>query len=246
MSIFDYTEVEMPSDCLFKISPSQIDKFFSYPSVWYKEQILKEPSNFKGNTATTLGTVCHYIYEKVARNEDINRDIVNQALDTVTNPEVNIDEVKELYPLVAASVVNEYLLENIPTKTEFPVVGKVKNGIYVGGTVDAIKGSILTDYKHVATKPNTDQIPFNYKIQLLAYAYALKQNNVFIDRIRLVYGVKPTKTLPARTFVVTEMIGYEEEKLINDTLTLIADTVLYAREHPEAVHLLFKSMGLKV
>ena len=38
--IFDYEKPVFPNDCIFNISPSQIDKFFSYPSVWYRENLL--------------------------------------------------------------------------------------------------------------------------------------------------------------------------------------------------------------
>lgn len=111
--------------------------------------------------------------------------------------------------------------------------------------VDFNRG-IVTDYKTVSTKPcNLDTIPFDYKIQLLAYAYALGRNKKFIDRIRVVYGVKPTKTLPARTFVVTEQISFEDTQLISDTLNLITDTILKVKQQPELTYLLFKSMSLK-
>jgi len=39
---FSYTDLVLPEDGVFKISPSQIDNFFSSPVVWYKEQVLKE------------------------------------------------------------------------------------------------------------------------------------------------------------------------------------------------------------
>ena len=35
-----YKDVVMPEDCIFKISPSSINKFFEYPSVWYAENVL--------------------------------------------------------------------------------------------------------------------------------------------------------------------------------------------------------------
>ena len=104
---------------------------------------------------------------------------------------------------------------------------------------------IVVDYKTVAKLPNQDKIPFNYKIQLLAYAYAARKMGFEINRIRIVYGVKPTIKIPARCIVVTEEIDFTADKLINGTLQLIGETVLVAKNNPSLVHLLFKSLDLK-
>ena len=247
MDIFKHTEVAIPSDGVFKISPSKVASFFDYPSVWYREQVLGEEI-FKGNTATVLGTACHYIFEKVSKGEDICRDVMDAMIDRAAFPEdVDKEVVKASYPEIATVVVNDYLLDNIPSHVEKEVSAHIANGVYVAGTQDAVdmQRRILVDYKIVGSKPNTDSIPFKYKIQLLCYAYANHVNGVYIDRIRIVYGVKPTKTLPARVFVVTEQVSQDDIKLVSDTLHLIADTVIKAKEQPELVYLLFKSMSLK-
>ena len=246
--MFEYNELEMPKDCIFKISPSQIDKFFKYPSVWYKEEVLKEKEDFK-NTAMSLGTVCHYIYEQVGLglSDSIDTEYIENQIETLSGYEdVDTAEVIRQYRGLCNVVVNEYIINNMPTHTEYPTYAEVTGNVYVGGTIDNITNSIVVDYKTVATKPSVTNIPFNYKIQLLAYAYALSRSNHFIDRIRLVYGVKPTKTLPARCFVVTEEITYEDWNLIEDTLKLMAETIIKVKKQPELTHLLFKSMKLKV
>ena len=104
---------------------------------------------------------------------------------------------------------------------------------------------VVVDFKTVSTKPNESVIPFGYKIQLLSYAYALRQQGYEINRIRLVYGVKPTKTIPARCIVVTEEIDYLADKLIDDTLKLIGESVLTVKNNPQLAYLIFKSMDLK-
>ena len=105
---------------------------------------------------------------------------------------------------------------------------------------------IVVDYKNVVTKPaDNAPIPFDYKIQLLAYAYILRQLGYEINRIRIVYGIRPTKTLPARCVVVTESIDFIADKLISDTLQLIAESVLMVKENPSLAYLIFKSMDFK-
>lgn len=241
--MFNYTDIEMPEDCKFKISPSQIAKFFNYPPIWYKEQILKETEDIH-NTSMVIGTVCHYIFEKVALGEHPDVEYINNEIDKLEGENLDHEKVKDIYPSVAEKVVNEYLLKNMPTKVEHQCYAKVLDGVYVGGTIDNITNSIVTDYKIVAAKPPA-QIPFNYRIQLLSYAYILNRQNIFVDRIRIVYGVKPTKTLFPRTYVVTEMITFQDWQLINDTLKLIAETIYALDKYPEITHLLFKSMNLK-
>ena len=251
-SIFTYTKPTFPSDCLFNISPSSIGRFFSMPKVWYIDNMTDVGQTFTGNTGSVTGTICHHIYECVVKGIPVNRDEINDQLDKYMllnpNPAVDVTQVKADYPLVTAAVVNDYILASKANKVEVEkqIVGKVCNGIYVGGTVDRIEDDCVTDYKNVVTKPaDNAPIPFDYKIQLLAYAYILRQLGYEINRIRIVYGVKPTKTLPARCVVVTESIDFMADKLIDDTLKLIAESVLAVRENPELTYLLFKSMDLK-
>ena len=164
------------------------------------------------------------------------------------NPAVDVTQVKTDYPLVTAAVVNDYILASKANKVEAEkqIVGKVCNGIYVGGTCDRIEDDCVVDYKNVVTKPaDNAPIPFDYKIQLLAYAYILRQLGYEINRIRIVYGIRPTKTLPARCVVVTESIDFMADKLINDTLRLIAESVLAVKENPKLAYLIFKSMDFK-
>ena len=252
--IFRYTRPEIPKDCIHSISPSQINNFFAYPKVWYEDNMLDGEKAFQGNTATVTGTIAHYIYKSVTLDEPVTREEINKQLILYAQlkPELNLDtnQIMIDYPLVTGEVVNSYVLphdkqDGLLIKVEEPVVANVMPGIYVGGTYDRLEGDCIVDYKTVATKPREGPIPFNYKIQLLAYAYALRAKGYEVNRIRLVYGVKPTTTLPARCFVVTETIDHVAEKLIDDTLRLIGESVLTVIENPSLTHLIFKSMDLK-
>lgn len=251
--IFQYTKPIVPEDCICTISPSQIEKFFTLPKIWYNENYLGNEPEFKGNTSSIVGTIAHYIYKCVTENISVTREDINKQLleylKINSNPDIDVTQVMSIYPLVTKEVVNNYVIPHnnlgCRIKCEQPIVAKVLDGIYIAGTYDRLEGTILCDYKNVSTKPNELVIPFGYKIQLLTYAYALKQQGYEIDRIRIIYGIKPTKTLPARCIVVTEEIDYVSEKLVKDTLELIAESILIVREKPELTHLIFKSMDLK-
>ena len=247
MSLFNYESVPIP-DAEFIISPSQIGKFFESPRVWYEENVLKK-HDFKGNTSTVLGTICHHIYEQVTLGHKVDRETINKDLDEYVqnNPDLELDVnyIKNTYPLVTKEVVNEYVLtHNINgVKAEFKIHDKVKDNIYVGGTCDRLEGTAVVDYKTVSVKPS--KIPFHYKIQLLAYAYILTNRGYTVDTIRLVYGVTPTKTIGARCVILEEPITIKDWKLISDTLKLIADTVIKTKSNPELIYLLYKSYELK-
>ena len=242
---FEYKKLNIPN-CSFNISPSGIAKFFDYPTIWYKENFTDEVQ-FKGNTATVLGTIIHSIAEEYARNPDerINTVEIDKYLGNYTlNMDVNVVEIKRLYPMMAQALINNYISKNITTDIENSVYRNIYKDIYVGGTYDAVLVDTVIDYKNVAKKPNTEKIPFAYKIQLLAYAFILSAQGYHINRIRVVYTVRPTKTLGVRIFVVNETITTEDWLLINNTLDLIAKTVTKHKEDNSLIPLLYKSMKL--
>jgi hypothetical protein len=246
---FTYKDLEIPNSN-FRISPSSIGKFFDYPSIWYKEHILKEKPEFNGNTASVLGTVIHAIAEEYGRYGSTPpnaRELCNNYINSFKNNEdVDCDLVKNLYEGMATILINDYLRYNIPNKVEEQVFTEVKNGIYVGGSCDALHGrTTITDYKNVGKKPSIDSIPFNYKIQLLSYALCYKNMGYPIDRIQIIYTVRPTKTLSPRVFQVAHTIQDEDWKLINDTLELIADSVELVKKNQSLAYIVFKSMNLK-
>jgi hypothetical protein len=244
-SVFEYVEVPLPEDCIFKISPSAISKFFEMPIIWYKDQVLKE-TQFLGSTGSVLGSVIHGLAEQYATGTASSREEVDKFLTKhMFNTDVNVGQVKELYPDMSKALINEYIRHNKPTEIERSLCHEVKNGIYVAGTFDNRTNDIMVDYKNVSTKPKVDKIPWNYYIQLMAYAWMCKQEGIEINKIRLVYTVRPTKTLPVRVFKVTQVITERDYQAIEDVLQLIADTVLLSQSNPELNYLLFKSMTLK-
>ena len=243
--IVEYTNVPLPEDCKFKISPSSISKFFEYPIIWYKDQVLGE-TQFDGNTASVLGTVIHALAESYSRGIQTDRTMIDTFLRKYRfRTDIDTDTIKSLYPDMAALLINDYLRHNPASEVEQSLCHEVKDGIYVAGTFDNRTGSTIVDYKNVTTKPKADKIPWNYYIQLMAYAWMCKQEGIEIDKIRLVYTVRPTKTLPPRLFKVTQVINEQDYQAIEDVLTLIADTVLLGTEKPELNYLLYKSMQLK-
>lgn len=143
---FDYTVVPLPEDCFFKISPSSISKFFDFPVIWYKEQILGE-KHFTGSTATVLGSIIHGLAEFYAKGLPTDKDLVEKYLRKhMMSPDVNCQEIRELYPEMAKLLINDYIRHNKPTEVEVSIVTQIRPGMYLGGTCDNLTAGNVEYY----------------------------------------------------------------------------------------------------
>ena len=177
----------------------------------------------------------------------------------LTEDAIQLDVIRNAYPDMAMTLINDYIRHNPPTEVEKSLWCPILDDIYIGGTFDNRTGDILVDYKSYSSATEPTKIPFEYRIQLLAYCYMLRYNNIPINRIRLVYVNRPIDTrsisektgkpigkiTPPRVTVLTEVITEDDWKMITDTLTLIAESIQAVRSHPELTHIIFKSMSLK-
>ena len=241
----------------FKISPSQFSKFMERPWDWYREQILGE-SSFNGNTATVIGTIVHYCAEMKALDREPSKTDIEWYIQEQTkdNEDVDAKEVRKAYPEMAMRLVNDYVLKQTFTEVE-PYVSTKLGSATVSGSIDAVQGSMIVDYKTYSSKVKPRVIPKNYRYQLLIYAWIMTQNEKPIDRIRLVYvnkaidgGIsektgKPLKSYPPEVTVLTESIGEEDLEFIESVLTICVETYDAAIDLPNIVHLLYKDMRLK-
>lgn len=244
---FTYTEPKVPEDCTFKISPSSIEKFFTYPSIWYEEQVLQKQT-FLGNTSTVLGTICHAIFHAVANKLPTSRSEVDYYLEQQLKiiPDLDVELIQSLYEPMAKVVIEEYLYKYPPKLTEFQISTQISKGIYIAGTVDNYTGTTVVDYKTVDKLPSSTSINFKHRIQLLAYAYAMRDKGLLVDSMRIVYAIRPTKTIGARCLVIEEPITDQLMYEAIQTFKLIADSIEFVRKYPEHTYLIFKSMKLKL
>jgi len=242
--VFEYNDIKVDG---IKLSPSGLANFFSNPSNWYRDTFTDE-NTFKGNTGSTIGTIIHGVCESVAKNEPVDREVVEAYIDSIDNEDVDKAEVREHWYGMSHALVNEYVLKQPPELIEYQTKCEVAKGIWLAGTIDGVylnSGGILLDYKSARTKPNTETIPFNYKTQMMAYSYMLKQEGKEINQLRIAYVSRKTKTLPPRVFVVNHIITKEDWDDFDDILKLVVETIQLEQEHPEYRHLLYKSMNLK-
>jgi hypothetical protein len=261
--IFTYKKLSIP-DCSFKISPSSIGKFFSYPSVWYKDNVLGEKS-FTASTSTVLGTIVHAAAQSYAEKTTFTREMVEEYItetakkQPLTEDAIQLDTIRNAYPDMAMTLINDYIRHNPPTEVERSLWCPILDNIYIGGTCDNRTGDTIIDYKSYSSATEPTKISFDYKIQALAYAFMFRYNGIPINRIRLVYVNRPIDTrsisdktgkpigkiTPPRVTVLTEVITEDDWKMITDTLTLMAESIQAVRSYPELTHIIFKSMSLK-
>lgn len=239
---------------VFKLSPSSIAKFFSSTSQWYREEVLAEEKAFQGSTATHLGTIVHHCAEISAKkdgNTTAFDEEVEDFLKTIKDPEVDFAIIRSLWKNMATELVQNTVLDGtVFHSTEAFIWEKLLDGIYVGGTYDALiedpsnpEGLIVRDYKTASKKPSG--ITYDYKLQAYVYAWMLKQKGINITGIELAFVTRPTKTLPIRTFTFRESYTNENHKFIESLINLVAESVKHFKDNPELRYIIAQDYRMK-
>lgn len=261
---YDHDTSYLPNDCVLKISPSKFSTFIEKPHNWYREVVLKE-SSFDYNTSSVMGTIVHYIAEKVAKKEMIDKKaITDYIIKHEPNDNYCPETVTNNFELMAKVLINNYVLPNLHDYLEVETkhFTKLYKGIYVGGTVDVLQGTkddcMVVDYKTYSSKTKPKVIAQYYKYQILVYAYMLSKLGYNVSRVRLVYinrnidgGVsektnKPLKSYPPEVTVLTESITQDDLDFIGSTLELCAESYYAGVKHPELLHVIWKDKRLQV
>jgi len=253
-------ENEVPEGTV-RISASSIARFFTHTRQYWGELMLDE-DGFTGSTSSVLGTVVHFIAEQYAKKQTLTaedkQEIENYITqETAKDPDIDGNIIRTQYKIMAQNLVNEYLIHNMPTEVEPFVVEEVLPNIMVGGSIDNITGSTIVDYKTSSLKKLPDTIKFEYRLQLLTYAWVMRKKGTPIDRIRIVYvsrdqpGAisektgKQLKSYPSEVKVLTESIFEEDFEYIESIITLIAESIQAWQTTPNIRHLLCHDMRVK-
>ena len=262
--LFSYNDgsTVIPEDT-FRISPSQISKFFDSTNEWYRTMLLNE-EGFQGNTATYLGTVVHAAAETFLTNGSINEEAINNYIMSINNPEVDIITIDEQWPIMAEALTNYLSTEFVPISPECEqfVVAEVMPKVVVGGSIDLYSknlGGTITDYKTMGSLDKArlpKSFPRAYWFQQLTYAWALRKNGKPVNYVQLVYVTrnntgryndkgKALKDYPTQIHVLKEPVTDESLDIIEGVLKLIAESVTLWKSNPEYRHLLAQDWRLK-
>lgn len=258
-TLFEYYDGkdQMPGGS-FKISPSGVEKFFSDKVAWYSENLLGLPKKFTGSTSTVLGTCVHACAEVVANakmdgkphDSDLLADEIEKHIETYEgNDDYDTGKISGLWRSMAEPLIRDFVLPANTIATEEFILHELHEGIYVGGTYDAITSTVpndslenpigqltVRDYKTASSKPSS--FSYAYKLQAFTYAYILHQKGIKVSQVELCYAVQPTKTLPVRTFGFTLPFDQQAYDFIEGILYLIADSAQAFKALPEWRYLL--------
>ena len=253
-----------PDENIFRISASQFSKFMDKPWEWYRQQVLNEDL-FQSTTSTILGTIVHGAAERVANNLPFTKEHVEEFLATITDPEIDKSIIREQYPLMAAELINSYVLPNKQSFHEAEPFLTVDLGsdIEVGGSIDRVESCgdggtyRIIDFKSYHSKTKPKKIPQGYKYQLLIYASVYSKRKQPVSEVRLVYinrhidggfsekTGKPLKSYAPEVTVLTEPVTADDIAYIDSMIDMCKETLLAAETHPELIWLLFRDPRLK-
>lgn len=252
---FAYNDGHDVTKGAFRIGASQVSKFFDKTSEWYHENLLGA-EGFTGNTATHLGTVVHAAIEMFVTEGEVDWEALRTHIESIDHPDVDIYHILDQYePMISA--VLPFVQSNMPTEVEKFVFHEILPGIGAGGSIDAIRGDTIMDWKTTSAKTPPTRFSRNYWFQQMTYAWVLKQQGTDIRYLKLVYVTqnetgrvsektgKPLKDYPSEVSVVTEEVTQENLDLIGSCLQLVAESVQTWHDKPELRHLLAQDMRLK-
>ena len=267
---FKYNDGEEITKGAFRISASQLSKFFDQTSKWYREHLLGE-EGFSGNTFTHLGNVVHAAIEMYSNSRKIDWTTIEAYINSIVDPEVDKQYIRDQMHYMVDTALS-FVDQNMPTETEKFVFHEVLPGIGVGGSIDALRGFTETtkdgniiypqgvtimDWKTTSAKTPPTTFSRNYWFQQMTYAWVLKQQGIDVEYIKLVFITtnetgrvsektgKPLKDYPSQVSVVTEMVTPEGLDIIEGAINVIADSVKTFQENPELRYLLAQDYRLK-
>lgn len=254
----------------FRISPSQLSRFFDSTNEWYREFLLGE-SFFTGSTATELGTCVHAAAQMYAIDRIVHHDQIVNYISTLP-PDIDKSHILSQYPTMVDTLIAHDLQYNIPHLTEQFYWHEILPGIGVGGSLDAIKfsgdpsnpstltirGNRIRDYKTTSSKTLPTKFSRAYYFQQLAYAWLCKQQGITIEFLDLVFVStselnrisettgKPLKDYPSQVSVVTHQVTADDLNLIDGVLNLVAHSVQLWQTQPKLRYALAQDWRLHI
>lgn len=241
---FSYDNGDLPDDS-FRISASQISRFFDTTSQWYREFLLGEAPAFTGSTASELGTCVHAAAAMYHDTKTVDKASILAYIDSISNPDVDKSVIKEQLKPMTEALINSYCAKNTHTTSEEFISYEVLPGIYVGGSIDATTNNTIVDFKTTSAKKAPTTFSRAYYFQLMTYAWVLKQHNRHMTHLRLVYVTrhidggysdktgKKLKDYPSECTVINHQITDDDWNLIDGCIKLIANSVKLWKENPE-------------
>ena len=234
----DYHKIQVEEGEIL-ISPSSIAQMFDNSGAWYKSYILGEKS-FSGNDNTYLGSLLHNRIEEYYLKRDNGQVKIDKELESAYLASSNaLDSWKimeQLEPMYKQWIEQYGTASKTPNELELALQYSPIDGIVLGGSIDAIIGDTVNDWKS-SSKSKTSLA--DYKMQLYCYAFIARKNGFKINNIQVVNIVKPTVKGEVKVNVLKEPIDEEYMSWFLGQLQLQVKRIKLAKEKPEYASLLF-------
>jgi hypothetical protein len=245
----------------FRISASQISRYFDQTSQWYHE-FLEGEEGFTGSTASALGNCVHAAAAMYIDTGTIDHNTVVEYINNITNPEVDKDVVFQQYPVMAETLIANAIPNRTILQSEQFIWKEILPRIGVGGTYDAFDTHkrVLKDFKTMGSLDTVrlpTKFPRAYWFQLMTYAWILTQQGTQVDYIQLDYVTrantgrisektgKPLKDYPSTYHALVEPVTTENLELIGNCIKLIAESVDLYKKQPSLRHIIAQDYRLK-
>lgn len=247
---------------IFRVSPSQLSRFFDDTHNWYREFVLGETPIFTNSTSTCLGTCVHAAAAMYHDTKSVDTSAID---DFIASLPADIDHatISDQYRPMTNALVNGFLARNKATHSEAFLSTEIIPGFVVAGSIDWYNQHTrtLVDFKTMGSLDSArvpSSFPRAYYFQQLAYAYLLRKNGLPVDFCKLVYVSrenvgrisektgKPLQDYPSTVNIITHQITDDDMILIENALKLIAESVAAFRQYPELRHLFAQDYRLKL
>ena len=230
------------------ISPSGASKFITSPYEW-RVNVLDSKATFFGNEATVIGSLVHHyidLYRKNSLTSDGKIPSVDRDAIVSTTTDLDIKTIYSDYPKMCEAV-KEHYLDIYPTDVlteKYFELELTDKKVLVAGTVDELdlENKVLTDFKTCSKAPKDETSVSAYIYQLSVY-YALmeKLEGIKIDKFRIVFIQRPTKTIGSRIYIAEWDSNLELGK---DLLNNILQTIDIVDNQPNMKDIIFRENPL--
>lgn len=227
-------------------------------------------SEFATTQSVRKHLIYQYLYEELVTEKLQKRhpfdfesmtdfEEIEDFLKDNTDPEfVNVEYIFNNYRPMGNALIQFIREKGLPQEVEKLIHQEVLPGYFACGSVDAIKHKRrVQDYKTTSDLSPKDKIPYEYKLQLLVYAWILRKNGYPIDSISIIWithnqvnrrsevNGKPMKDYPTQVSEVIEYIDEKDFQFIESLLKLIAESLEATIKYPHLTHIIWKDYRLK-
>jgi hypothetical protein len=251
---FGYNPGDVPAEA-FKISPSQLSRFFDETGAWVREFLLGEPG-FDGNTASYLGSTVHGLAAMYKDKGEASFTEAEAFIRSIETEGVDKDYIRQQFPPMYLALERNFLVSAVGTPELF-LKQQIAPNVYVGGSIDLLNSEEVVDYKTTSALNAPDSVKRSYYFQQLCYVWMARQAGYPVKRFRLVYVTtnvvgrisektgKPMQDYPTKVTSVVHEVTNEDMELIEGVLKLVADFVTTWNKYPELRHVLAQDYRLK-